>query len=83
MKIFRSYICFGAMLLPSFAQSQISNEEILARLQKAYPGSIANINNNKLIFTDGLSIVFDDGIQKKSETDLFANPDIKDMFHWV
>jgi D-alanyl-D-alanine carboxypeptidase len=83
MENFRFFICFGAMLLPGVAQSQISNEEILARLKKAYPSLISSIKDNRLIFTDGFSIVFNDAIQKKSEADLFDHPDIKDMFHWA
>jgi D-alanyl-D-alanine carboxypeptidase len=76
---------FAFLFLVFFTASACAgtrDDEILARLQKAYPNQIAGIKDNRLIFTDGFSIVFDDAL-KKSEPDLFDKPDIEDMFHWT
>lgn len=48
-------------------------------LLDAYPGFIAKINDNTVIFKDGTSMPFDDGKEKDFETRL-DNSDIEDMF---
>lgn len=50
-----------------------------AILIKAYPDFHLRYANNKIIFPDGFSVVYDDH-QKKSFTQLMDNSDIEDMF---
>lgn len=50
-----------------------------AILIKAYPDFHLRFANNKIIFPDGFSVVYDDH-QKKSFTQLMDNSDIEDMF---
>ena len=51
------------------------------KLLKAYPNAISHYKDNKLFFTDGSSLVYDDG-KVKSTKELLENPDIEDQFKW-
>jgi len=48
-------------------------------LIKAYPKFIKSYKDNKILFTDGTDMVYDDG-KKKSFTQRLDNSDIEDMF---
>lgn len=50
-----------------------------SKLLKAYSKTIIDINDNRVIFKDNSSLIFDDGLEKNSSTRL-ENPDIKDQF---
>lgn len=48
---------------------------------KAYPSFIEKINNNKVQFFSGESLIFDDGLQKTKQ-ELLDKPDIEDQLHY-
>jgi len=47
-----------------------------------YYDEIVDFNDNKLVFKDGSTMVYDDGKEKDWKEKL-TNPDIEDMFYWV
>ncbi len=51
------------------------------KLLRAYPNHIKKYRNNKLYFSDGTFLIYDDGKQKTT-TELLEDPDIEDMFHY-
>lgn len=48
-------------------------------LIEAYPAKIRGYENNKIVFTDGATLTYDDGV-KKGFTQMLDNSDIEDMF---
>lgn len=61
-----------------------STEEIPLGAQKlisAYPDKITHYKDNKLYFTDGSFLMYDDG-KPKTNKELLENPDIEDQFKW-
>lgn len=54
----------------------------VVKLMKAYPSKITGFKDNRLIFSDGTTLVYDDG-KKKSATELLENPDVEDMFRYA
>jgi hypothetical protein len=61
--------------------SQEANRQAIAeRLQRAYPDFVAGISDNEVLFADGTTLPFDDGIANKSPMDWITTPDIEDMF---
>ncbi|HEY9000420.1 MAG TPA: M15 family metallopeptidase [Mucilaginibacter sp.] len=79
-KIILSIIIF-LVAISAFAQETIP--PAAKKLIKSYPGFISGFSNNHIIFKDGTSLVWDDGIKNKSFKDLLEQPDLKDMFGQV
>jgi len=50
------------------------------KLISAYPDFIAGFANNHIVFKDGSTLLWDDGIKNKTFKALLENPDLKDMF---
>ena len=48
---------------------------------KAYPNQIIDFKDNKLIFTDNSSLVYDD-FKKKTKQELIDNADVEDQFSY-
>ena len=63
------------------AQTKAKPDNVL-RLMKAYPNHIVDFKDNKLVFKDGSTLIYDDGIRNKSKTELLNNPDIEDQFFY-
>lgn len=61
------------------SQPQQEVDPGIRALLESYPDYIADIKDNKVIFTDGTSIIYDDGKEKDFETRL-DNSDPEDMF---
>ena len=59
--------------------SVVDRTAIAARLKAAYPGFVAGIDGNDVVFTDGTRLPFDDGKNKTFE-EWQREPDIEDMF---
>lgn len=59
--------------------SSTSNSSGIARLKAAYPQKISDIKNNTIYFTDGTTMVYDDGKKKDFKT-MLDNSDPEDMF---
>lgn len=57
-----------------------NRDEVASRLQRAYPEFVAGISENEVLFADGTTLPFDDGIANKPDKDWISNPDIEDMF---
>ena len=57
-----------------------NRDEVASRLQRAYPEFVAGISENEVLFADGTTLPFDDGIANKPDKDWISNPDIDDMF---
>jgi hypothetical protein len=51
------------------------------RLMKHYP-QIVKYENNKLYFSNGRSLDYDDGISNKSNAQLLSNADVEDQFYF-
>lgn len=58
----------------------MTKAEIAARLKAGYPGGVAGVEGNDVVFTDGTRLPFDDGQGSKSFEAWLAAPDIEDMF---
>ena len=52
------------------------------KLMLAYPDKVVGFKDNKVIFEDGSSLLYDDGITKIDE-ELINNPDIEDQFRYI
>jgi D-alanyl-D-alanine carboxypeptidase len=63
------------------AQKEHKDKNI-SKLLKAYPDCIVDFKDNQLIFKDGSSLIYDDGIKHKSNADLLNTPDIEDQFYY-
>jgi hypothetical protein len=63
------------------AQTKTKPDNVL-KLIKAYPNHIIDFKDNKLVFRDGSTLIYDDGISNKSKTELLNNPDIEDQFFY-
>lgn len=57
-----------------------NREAIAARLQRAYPDFVAGISGNEVLFADGTTLPFDDGVVGKTPMQWITTPDIQDMF---
>jgi peptidoglycan L-alanyl-D-glutamate endopeptidase CwlK len=73
----------AAMLAAGAAQADDGVDQAAAQaaLLGAYPGQFT-ISGNMLTWTDGTTMVWDDG-RAKSAVELLAAPDIEDMFHYA
>jgi hypothetical protein len=61
-----------------------SAEKIPANAKKLirhYKERISGFRDNHIIFTDGTTMKWDDGIENKSYQQLLDEPDLEDMFH--
>lgn len=52
------------------------------KLITSYPGIVVKYENNKIIFFDGTTMIYDDG-KRKTPEELLNNPDIEDMFFYT
>ncbi len=68
--LYLSFFYFG------FSQKIPKEVEILL---KVYPNSLIDFKDNKLLFSDGTSLIYDD-FKSKNQDDLINNPDIQDQF---
>lgn len=59
--------------------ADLGPEPIVRVLLRSYPDAIVDVRDNRVVFSDGRQIVFDDG-ESKTPDELLANPDVKDMF---
>ncbi len=51
------------------------------KLLKSYPNHIKGFQNNRILFKDGTSMIYDDG-KKKTSQELLDDPDIEDQFFY-
>lgn len=58
----------------------LANPAIAERLKAAYPGIITKVEGNRVVFSDGSELPFDDGVASKSLAEWLEKPDIEDMF---
>ena len=73
------FLFFLLMIQNVFSQDIPSNVQ---KLMKAYPNQIVGYKDNKLIFSDKSTLVYDD-FKKKNNQELIENPDIEDQFRFV
>jgi hypothetical protein len=69
-------------LLLLFIFSKFFSQEIplnVSKLIKAYPNQITGFKDNKIIFKDNSTLIYDD-FKKKTNQELIDNPDIEDQF---
>ena len=52
------------------------------RLVAAYPDHLAKLDGQSIVWRDGTRMLVEDSARPKSLDDLFARPDLKDIFHW-
>ena len=64
------------------AASTPSSTSPAEALVAAYPGQVARIEDDSLVFTDGTRMPLSDGRTGKTEDEIIDNPDIDDMFAW-
>lgn len=68
----------GALSTESLTDDQMK----IFALKQAYPDMIADVKDNKVIFTDGSTITYDDG-KKKDAARMLDDADVEDMFATV
>jgi peptidoglycan LD-endopeptidase CwlK len=66
-----------ASCVTGFAQNRVEPDG--GRLRRAYPDYIAAVRDNRVIWTDGTTTVFDDGYAGKDWLTLLRSPDIEDQ----
>jgi hypothetical protein len=68
-------ICLFLIFTSNIISAQIKTKpDNVLKLMKAYPNHIIDFKDNKLIFRDGSTLIYDDGIRNKSKTELLNNP---------
>jgi hypothetical protein len=72
--------CCSAALAGTPLEEAKARAAIAARLVAAYPGIVAHVNGNDVVFADGSVLQFDDGRGYKQVADWLEHPDIEDMF---
>ena len=77
MRVIVILAALAAATIPAMADDAAKRAALLA----GYPGLFA-FEGNAVVFTDGTSIVWDDGSVRSAEA-LIASPDVEDMFHYV
>lgn len=76
-----TFSLFIFCLLPVVIFAQTASIPLnAAKLIKSYPDFIVGYANNYIILKDGSKIIWDDGIKNKTEQQLLAAPDLKDIF---
>ena len=72
--------CLGAgiVLLLGSLQAYGSCRDLV----RAYPDHLKGCKENRLIWKDGETMLYDDGRQNKSFDQLLNRPDLEDMFHY-
>ncbi|WP_315814611.1 hypothetical protein [Paraflavitalea speifideaquila] len=81
MKICFLYIAF-LITIPSTAQDSLATKRYAQQLIKAYPDCIVGIQNNYVVFKNGVRLLFDDG-KFKTLAQQYAAPDIEDQLRAV
>jgi hypothetical protein len=72
--------CCSAALAGTPLEEAKARVAIAARLVAAYPGIVARVDGNAVVFADGSTLPFDDGRGYKQVAAWLEKPDIEDMF---
>lgn len=91
----KSFIILSILLLILYGckQREAKNAQVITKelswaeiienkLKNAYPGFIIGIKDNKLIWIDSTTMIFDDNTPNKSHDSLLNFPDIEDQFYY-
>jgi D-alanyl-D-alanine carboxypeptidase-like protein len=70
------------LLLCTETKQPVGTPVAVAKLMKAYPQYITGYKDNKLLFSDGTSMLYDDG-KVKTKQQLLDNADIEDQFAYT
>jgi len=73
-----SFLLF--IVITAQAQKSDTIPTAVKKLISAYPDFLAGYTGNRIIFKDGTTVLWNDGIKNKTPQQLLDSPDLKDMF---